>query len=225
MGLFFSAWASANAREVQSLVVIHDLVDTYVRNTLEVAGIQQADVSVSKLDSRLRLTNCDSKLIPYLGNKVMPVGRFTVGIKCEMPKPWSINVPVDVSVYKTVLATARPLTRNHIVSAEDIVPIVIKTSTNNVFYFDKPADIIGKVLTRPLAGNKAITPQFIKAQKLVRRGENVMIVATTASIQVSMKGKAMSDGAKGELIEVQNIKTKRVIQGIVARAGVVEIRM
>jgi flagella basal body P-ring formation protein FlgA len=59
----------------------------------------------------------------------------------------------------------------------------------------------------------------VESQKLVKRGQQVVLLAQTSSIIVKMSGKAMADGAAGEKIKVKNLSSDRVIEGIVTENG------
>ena len=48
---------------------------------------------------------------------------------------------------------------------------------------------------------------------LVKRGENVRIVARIGEIDVYANGVALAQGAAGDLIRVQNTTTKRILTG------------
>jgi len=63
------------------------------------------------------------------------------------------------------------------------------------------------------------------APKLIRRGDQVVIVATTGGISVRMAGTAMADGRRDEQITVKNKSSNRLIKVRVVAPGTVQAVM
>jgi len=223
--LFVTGVNPAFARDVESLKSINHLVKSFINNELESNNIKDATINVRDLDSRLKLNKCTTNLKPKLNVTNNLIGKLTVAVHCNEPKPWTIYVLAEVIVYKKVLAASRPLPKGHIINKNDLTPISIKLMQHNNVFFIEPDNLIGQQVKRPITTGKVIKPRFVEAARIVRRGENVTIIAVTQSIQVSMKGMALTDGAQGQLIQVRNLKTKRVVQGIVTKPGFVKVRM
>jgi len=70
-----------------------------------------------------------------------------------------------------------------------------------------------------------IKPKSVQAQKLVHRGEHIMLVALAGNMEVRMSGTALSDAVLGQRVRVKNISSKRVVEGIVEAAGIVKVTM
>jgi flagella basal body P-ring formation protein FlgA len=66
---------------------------------------------------------------------------------------------------------------------------------------------------------------MVRAPRLVQAGQHVILLATTPQLQVRMKGKALADGTRGDIIKVRNLRSKRVVEGVVTHAGIVEVSM
>jgi flagella basal body P-ring formation protein FlgA len=64
---------------------------------------------------------------------------------------------------------------------------------------------------------------MIDAQRLVKRGAEVTIVADTGNIEVRMRGKALGEGGRGDRIKVKNVRSGRVVTATVMARGVVQI--
>ena len=86
-------------------------------------------------------------------------------------------------------------------------------------------DVVGKILQRPLAAGKPFDARFLKPRLLVKRGQEVVLLANTSSLSVRMSGKALADGAKGDLIKVRNTSSQRIVEGIVLENGIVVVKM
>ena len=193
------------AAEFESPQSIRTTVDGFVTQRLQHSKRQDFDVRVDRLDSRLRLARCGSALEPFLPTATRLMGKVTVGVRCPAGKTWTVYVPVQIDVYENVLTAARPLLHGQRITASDVM--------------------VGMVAKRSIPAGKAFSLQLVEAPRLVQRGEDVTLVAETDFLTVRMKGKALADGAKGDVIKVKNSTSNRVVEGIVTRPGVVKVKM
>ena len=59
---------------------------------------------------------------------------------------------------------------------------------------------------------------------LVCRNDSVLIRAGQSGLAIVTTGKALSDGAIGDEIRVQNSKSKRIIDGVITAVGEVSVK-
>jgi flagella basal body P-ring formation protein FlgA len=59
----------------------------------------------------------------------------------------------------------------------------------------------------------------------IKRGEKITIIARGKSIEVRMRGEALSSGAIGDKIRARNIITKKIVEGTIASDGSLEVRL
>ena len=149
--------------------------------------------------------------------------RSIVGVRCTGSKPWKVYVPVDVIVTKAVVTAARPLPRGHLVAATDVRLIERDVSTMQRGYYANIKALAGLRLKQPVLAGQVITPAMLAADRVIRRGQSVTIVAAGGGINISMGGKALADGALNQRIRVENSNSGRVIEGIVRSPEHVEI--
>jgi flagella basal body P-ring formation protein FlgA len=64
---------------------------------------------------------------------------------------------------------------------------------------------------------------MLKQPVVIKRGDQTVITAGSGGLRVRMTGKALEDGVLGEQIRVQNLSSKRTIQGEVQPDGSVLI--
>ncbi|NOX92378.1 MAG: flagellar basal body P-ring formation protein FlgA [Gammaproteobacteria bacterium] len=210
----------------QSTEILRQSVLDFLQiQTAKRATGQDIEISVGRIDPRLKLVACQKTPTAFLAAGAKLQGKLTVGLRCVDPKPWTVYVPAQIKIFADVIATAQPLLRGNEISAADIIFVRQEISQLRSGYFTKTNAVIGKILTRNLAAGHAITPKRIKAAILVRRGEKVTIVATVGMLKVKGKGKALKDAARGELVSVRNSQSKRIIQGIVTKPGTVNVQM
>jgi flagella basal body P-ring formation protein FlgA len=58
---------------------------------------------------------------------------------------------------------------------------------------------------------------------IVRRGQEVTLLSAADTVEVRASGRAMSDGAAGSRIQVQNLGSQRVVEGVVESADLVRV--
>lgn len=85
--------------------------------------------------------------------------------------------------------------------------------------------LLGQQLKYPLAMGMVLPPRSLKNEKIVRRGEQIILVASAGSMEVRMNGTAMEDASMGEKVKVKNSSSQRVVEGIVHAPGIVRVTM
>jgi len=182
-------------------------------------------VTVNRLDSRLRLPECSQALEAFSPPAGRKLGRTTVGVRCPGNKPWSLYVPVVVSLVTDVIVAAHNLARGTILSNGDLMLEKKDIARLRGHFFQQPAKAIGKVLKRNLQQGQVLNSQHTVIQKTVKKGSKVIILAHSGNIQVRMPGKALGNGATGERIKVQNIHSKKELEATVVSKGVVKVAL
>jgi flagella basal body P-ring formation protein FlgA len=148
-----------------------------------------------------------------------------VGVRCNDNKPWTLYVQAKVNLYKTVLVTSQGLPRGTELQASHLRREQRDISSLNLGYLTDESNAIGQILKRALRPDAALAPQHLQTRKLVKRGERVGIIAQIGEIEVRMNGKALSDGAMGDRIRIENQRTKRIIEAIVSARGIARVTL
>ncbi|MGB5715754.1 MAG: flagellar basal body P-ring formation chaperone FlgA, partial [Gammaproteobacteria bacterium] len=87
------------------------------------------------------------------------------------------------------------------------------------------SQVIGKQVIRTISMGTAITTPMVKPQLQIKRGQQISLVAESNGLKVRMTGEALTDGASGERIQVRNLSTRKVVEGIVHSATTVQIAL
>jgi len=116
-----------------------------------------------------------------------------------------------------VVALRRSLRKGAVLTAEDIVmiPAPQKVATG---LFSNAEDVIGRTLTQTLGEGRALHARHLDYDWLVRAGNPVMIVNAIGGFEIITAGKAVGNGQLGDIIEVQNVSSGDIIQGVVEAA-------
>lgn len=87
--------------------------------------------------------------------------------------------------------------------------------------FSDFSELEGMAARRSIRAGEVIRPNMLVAPQLVKRGDQVRIVARREQIEVSMAGEALDNGTRGAIIRVKNSSGTQ-IRARVIEAGTVE---
>lgn len=225
LGAAFCLPAHATHTGVRELTsAAENFLEQEVTSYLDTAGFPaRYQISISRLDPRLRLAACDQPLTPTLENSSQPTGRVTLRIRCEGSSPWSVFVPAQVNIYRHVVVTARPIKRNSLLQAADLTLAEQDVGNLRQGYLLDPAEAIGSLSIRALPAGQPLQPAQLKIPPAIRRGDRVVISARNGVINVRMPGEALGDGSVGEQIRVRNTRSQRTVFARVVAPGQVEV--
>lgn len=215
--------SNAAAAEFQSHTSIHDAARTFMQNHARTTFEQKPEIRPGKLDSRLKLRQCTLPLVTYLPDGSRGVGKMTVGVKCTDHKPWSLHVPIMVSLFKEVLVAKESLPRGKLLEKSDLKHTKYDLARLTHGYISELGDSVGMMLKRPLSAGAPLTPNMVEKPRLITRGQRVTIFARAGGMEVRTSGKALAHGAAGERIAVVNIKSKLKLEGTVTASGEVKV--
>ncbi len=179
-------------------------------------------LQAAPLDARLRVTACDRALSGSLTDSSPLRAQTTVAVHCEGSVRWTIYTSVSVESQAAVLVARRALARNAEITAADFqvesrrVPGLISAYVTDV------TALANQRLSRPVAAGEPLSFEALAPANLVHRGQQVILMARSGTLEVRMNGIALADGRASDHIRVQNVSSQRVVEGIVRSANVVE---
>lgn len=186
------------------------------------AAAKLLTLQAAPLDARLRVARCDRALTGFLTDSSQLRSQTTVGVRCEGSVRWTIYTSVSVESQAEVLVARRALARNADITAADFqvesrrVPGIISAYVTDV------SALTGQRLSRPVAAGEPLSFEALAPANLVHRGQQVVLLAHSGTLEVRMNGIALADGRVSEHIQVQNVSSQRVVEGIVRSENVVE---
>ena len=183
------------------------------------------EVIAGRLDSRLRLKQCELPLESYTTQEKKRMGKITVGVRCNGSGPWSLFVPVTVKVMAKIVIAKRSLPRGSIIGPDDITTEQRDISRLHRGFLKETKAVIGKKLRQRLRQDQALTPYQLDNPVAVKRNTRILIQASKESVQVRMAGKALQNGSLGQTIRVKNTSSNREIDAKIIAPGIVEVPM
>ncbi|HEY9052435.1 MAG TPA: flagellar basal body P-ring formation chaperone FlgA [Gammaproteobacteria bacterium] len=217
------AGVSKAGTPLQDHASIATAVETFLKNQPGLDDPEQVEINVGHIDSRLQLHACDAPLETFLAPGHKTLGKTTVGVRCQSPKPWALYVPANIDRYALVYQTTGALPKGHILRQQDINTIKANLARLNYGYFTDKNALIGKQTSRRISQTKILTPNLVKDPLLVKRGENVDLIAESGHYAIRMSGQAMMNGSRGDRIRVKNLSSQRIIEGVVTERGEVTV--
>lgn len=199
MGLASSTVAASSFQPVESIRAA----------ALSVSGA--GEEAEANLDPALRMPQCAQPL------EARRTAATTVEVAC--PSGWRLFVPVRVRRSQTVLVLSRSVASGETITADVFTAEQRDASRIAGAAIASPAEAVGRSARRTLVAGSVLTANDLVAPRLVRRGDTIALVSRQSGIEVRMAGKALGDAGASERVSVENLSSRRVVQGTVDADG------
>lgn len=214
--------ATAVTVQTLSTLVENYLLESYRNQGANNPG-QRIEVSIGYLDPRIRLPQCDRPLgFSHNGANSQNAnlgGRVNIKVSCLGSRPWSRFIPADVAVYKQILVLNQALSRGEILKTTHVQTMEWQISKLRRAPLTEPYQVIGKELKRSLPANQPLSADVLTEALIIRRGDQVQIVANQGGIEIKQLGEALEDAGRGRTLNVRNHSSKQVIQATARASG------
>lgn len=195
-----SAWASA-FQPVESI------------RAAALATLGAGESGEAQVDANLRMPACAQPL------QAKATANTTVEVACPQTGGWRLFVPVKVRREQQVLVLARGVAAGEVLGAADISSVTRDTARLSGAVLLKPEAAVGRVARRALSAGSLLSATDLVAPRTVRRGDNVALVSRRGGVEVRMAGRALGDAGEGERVSVENLSSRRVMQGTATPDG------
>jgi flagella basal body P-ring formation protein FlgA len=185
----------------------------------------QLIVTVDSLDARLRLNRCAMPLRATIAGDGQLRDHTTVAVRCESTSPWSLYIGAALASQMPVLVAQRALARDAVPAAADFATVLRRLPGLSSHYISDPAQLAGQRLRREVALGEALTADALLTAPVVRRGQQLTLLAHASGMDVRVTVVALADGKQDERIRVQNPGSQRVIEATVRSAQLVEVSL
>ena len=125
------------------------------------------------------------------------------------------KVVASVSDVMRVPVLAKAVLKGDVVSASDIVIERRRRSDMGADVYLDPAKIIGNAARRALPKGLLVREADIQRPEAVEKGASLTMTYEQPGIQLTMRGRALTGGAVGDIIQVQNINSKKTVEALV----------
>lgn len=134
---------------------------------------------------------------------------------------WRHDVVVRARVSAVVAVAAAPIRPNETIGNEHVT-LERRDVTLVGDAIGAPELALGQTSRRSLRAGEILRSSQLAAPLVVKRGDQVQMVARIEGIEVSMAGEALDPGANGAVVRVRNATSGQVVRMRVSGAGTVE---
>lgn len=209
------------ANSLQSHSGISSAVKQFVKQ--QQVPLNNVLVTLTSLNKQLRLSQCGSPLQVNMAPGTKLLGHASLSVSCASPQKWKIHVAAHIDGEVNVLIARHPLPRGTAIQETDLEFVNKRYSQLNQGYYGSANLLQNMEARRNIKTGQVMSPNIVKAQKLVLRGQHITIIAQSGRLKLRAKGKALMDGQQGQTIKVSNLSSKKLIYARVISAGVVEV--
>jgi len=143
--------------------------------------------------------------------------RFTARVFAPDDRPGAVRAVITGYAFPMtrIPILARRLDRNDIIGKRDIEWKTVRAETVDGRTITDLESLVGQSPRRPITADRAIREDEVQPPTLVTRGKQVTIELTTPLMQLTALGKALQNGAKGDVVRVQNNNSGKIISAVV----------
>ncbi|MET0607041.1 MAG: flagellar basal body P-ring formation chaperone FlgA [Beijerinckiaceae bacterium] len=162
---------------------------------------------------------------PAVGDLVIDTRTRRFAGTLASPGARSVAARVSGGYVQTIAVPVltRSIQRGDAVRAEDVA---IERRDRDAVGDEAPANpklIAGRVSRATMRAGTILRDKDLVKPVIVDRNMSVAMTLHSGALQLSLRGKAMEQGALGEMISVQNVTSKRIVQGVITGPGAVTI--
>ncbi len=207
----------------ESLARVRAAAEDLMRMQTRDAG-QAVHVHAAELDQRLRLARCPQPLAASLSEGAQPSAHMTVRVSCGAARStWAVYVPVIIESDISVLVLRQSAVRGARLTPAQVAHETRRVSGFAVGYITDIDSLEHHTLARSLPAGAALTADALSADYIVHQGQEVTLIASAPGVSVRASGRALEDGREGARVRVQNLVSLKVVQGVVAPSGMIEV--
>lgn len=220
LGLQGPVCAQSVPTGTQSLDSLRAAAEQGVRDHFARSG-SRIDTSTEALDLRLQLAACEQPLQAIISDHAKARSRMTVPVRCPQAGGWTVRVPVQLKLFRTVLVSNRALLRGDGIGAADVRTEERDVTRLGYGYLENFQQIAGRSLSRPVANGTVLSPGTLGGRRMVRAGDHVQMLARLGGVEVRAEGVALGSGDNGARLRVRNANSGRIVEAMVTAPGIV----
>ena len=116
----------------------------------------------------------------------------------------------------------RSLEKNDIIKIEDL-DLIITSKPSEKSFFNNKEDLVGRKLKKNLKVDQLLHPRHLYERFEVNIGDFLSIVSQMGNASVAVAGEAKDSGNLGDIINVKNLRSGKVIKGYVNKNKIIRV--
>ena len=201
-----------SSRQTVTEARYHKVFSTFIERRL---GKKASDVAVSRLkimgDGPVPAGKVTFQLFQKEQRKLEGQLNLTALIYVDGVETKKVRLTGWVDVFDSVVCVSRNMKRGEILQEDDLY-----VSRKNISYL--PSNIltgkekaIGLALKHQIKEDTPLKEWMLERPPIVERGDMVMILAESGGLRVTVPGKILEKGYRGQLVQVQNTMSRKNI--------------
>lgn len=188
----------------------------------KLVGVDSEIKAQSVQDVTLPVGAVDYKITFPSGIRFVGLTTALIPISVNQQHVTQTVVKLNVTVYQSVVVTARAFQQGEMVNPADLVLERRNVGPMSSYYTDK-AKAVGHVLTHAMAAGAVINDSVLAMPQVIKQGDLVSLVARNGNIEVMTTGRALQNGSVNQFIRVQNLQSKKMLSGKVIDSHTVDV--
>ena len=152
-------------------------------------------------------------------------GRFTANVMAPSADRPIASATISGRVAKMVEVPVltRRLSRGDLVGERDIGWTKVERGQLSASHLQDPSKIVGMSARRSVQPDQPLRETDLEAPVLVAKNRLVTLLLETDQMRLTAQGRALQNGAAGEVVRVVNTKSNTTVTGVVQGDGVVSV--
>ena len=153
-----------------------------------------------------------------------------IKVSCESKNSWTIFVRTNANTFKQkklkvsntkeILVLNKSIEKGNYIKKSDLT--FIKSRKKNIFYNNKE-ELIGRKVKQNLKKGQYIQPRHLFTKYSVNEGDPVVIVSKFKNAEVTTGGIAIRSGNIGDVLEVKNTRSGKIIKGMLKKNKIINV--
>lgn len=217
----------AGAQDKKNLLGADELQKIFLDLATTDSSLPKSDIEVSKFTAtpasmELPPGTLDFRIVS--GTPAKPLGQQVIvaDVLVDGAALGQIKLTGDLALYGDVVCTTSTLPRHSIVAAHNLKRVRRNLAMLGPDLITDEAAAIGKEVKTTLQPGAILYGNTLKEPEIVKRGDIVSILAANDFLTITVPGRVQIAGAKGDLIKVKNLMSRKEIFARIVGPGVVQ---
>ena len=143
-----------------------------------------------------------------------------IKVTCTGKKPWTIFVKTNANTFKQkkikaiksyqILVLNKSIEKGNYLRKSDLIFI---NSARQYNFYNNKEELVGRKVKQNLRKGQHLQPRHLFKKYSVNEGDVVIIISKFKNTEVSTGGIAMKSGNIGDILEVKNSRSGKIIKG------------
>lgn len=151
--------------------------------------------------------------------------RFSAVVELPAGDPRAHRLRVSGRIYEIVEVPvlARSVSRNAVIGNQDIKWMKMRSDRLGTGVVTDADGVVGMAARRSLRAGEPVRARDLERPSLVSRGDAVTMIMHTPFMTLTAVGRALEDGAEGEVVRIRNERSRKTVLGRVTEPRTVVV--